>query len=110
MVEIFQTDEFDKWLRKLKDKQGKARVLNRIDRLAHGNPGDVKPVGQGISELRVNHGPGYRVYYLKEGNRLILLLCGGDKSTQQQDIDKAKILAVAWRTDRESNGETDDNK
>ncbi len=69
------------------------RILKRIDRRANGNPGDVKPVGQGVSELRLTYGPGYRVYYLQEADRLILLLCGGDKSTQQKDIEKARRLA-----------------
>src|SRR5665811_2016109 len=85
----------------LKDKQGKLRILERIDRLAHGNPGDVKSVGQGVSELRLTYGPGYRVYYLQEADCLILLLCGGDKSTQQKDIGKAHRLAGEWRTEED---------
>ena len=101
MVEVVTTDEFDAWLRKLKDRQGKLRILERIDRLANGNPGHVKPVGQGVSELRLTYGPGYRVYYLQEADRLILLLCGGDKSTQQKDIDKAHRLADEWREDED---------
>ena len=101
MVEVVTTDEFDAWLRKLKDRQGKLRILERIDRLANGNPGDVKPVGHGVSELRLTYGPGYRVYYLQEADRLILLLCGGDKSTQQKDIDKAHRLADEWREDED---------
>lgn len=75
MIEVVTTDEFDAWLRKLKGRQGKLRTLERIDRLANGNPGDVKPVGHGVSELRLTYGPGYRVYYLQEADRLILLLC-----------------------------------
>ena len=71
----------------------------RIDRLAAGNPGDVKPVGSGISELRIDYGPGYRVYYLREGQRLIVLLCGGDKSSQQRDIEEAKRIAADWKSD-----------
>jgi len=106
VFEVVQTDEFETWLRKLKDRQGKLRVLERVDRLAHGNPGDVKPVGQGISELRLTYGPGYRVYYLQDGDRLILLLCGGDKSSQQKDIQKAHELATEWR----SEGDRDDNQ
>ncbi len=102
MIEVVRTDEFDAWLRKLKDKQGKLRILERVDLLAHGNSGDVKPVGQGVAELRLTFGPGYRVYYLQVGDRLILLLCGGDKSTQQQDIEKAHRLAEEWRADEDS--------
>lgn len=71
----------------------------RIDRLVAGNPGDVKPIGSGISELRINYGPGYRVYFLQEGDRLILLLCGGDKSSQRKDIDEAKRVAAEWKND-----------
>jgi putative addiction module killer protein len=74
--------------------------LERIDRLANGNPGDVKPVGQGVSELRLTYGPGYRVYYLQDGDTVILLLIGGDKSSQQGDIDKAHELAYEWGKDQ----------
>ena len=72
----------------------------RIDRLAAGNPGDVKPIGSGISELRISYGPGYRVYYLKDGDRLILLLCGGDKSNQGKDIKEAHRIAEDWKAER----------
>lgn len=96
MVEVFTTDDFDRWLRKLKDRQGRLRILSRIDRLATGNAGDVKTVGQGVLELRLTYGPGYRVYYARRGNRVVLLLCGGDKSTQQNDIAKAHQLAAEW--------------
>lgn len=77
-----------------------ARVLIRIDRLANGNPGDVKPVGRGISELRITYGPGYRVYFLREGDRLILLLTGGDKATQDADIKAAHTIADTWRREQ----------
>jgi len=97
MVEVVKSAVFDQWIRKLKDRHARARVLVRIDRLAAGNPGDVKPVGDGISELRIDYGPGYRVYYLQEGSRLILLLCGGDKSTQQPDITQAHRIAEEWK-------------
>lgn len=111
MIEVVQTGEFDRWIRKLKDRQGKLRILKRIDRLANGNPGDVAPVGNGLSELRLDAGPGYRVYYLQEGDALVLLLCGGDKSTQQKDIEKAHELADGWRADqRGRNGDSDDEQ
>ena len=98
------TEDFDKWLRKLRDRAGRLRILERIDRLANGNPGDVHPVGQGISELRLTYGPGYRVYYLQDGDTLILLLVGGDKSTQQKDIGKAHELADEWHADNTTKG------
>lgn len=88
MVAVLRTDDFDSWLRRLKDRQGKLRILERIDRLANGNAGDAKSVGRGVWELRMTYGPGYRVYYLRDGDQLILLLCGGDKSTQQKDISR----------------------
>jgi putative addiction module killer protein len=97
MVEVVRSATFDRWLRKLKDRRAAARVLVRIDRLAAGNPGDVNPVGQGVSELRIDYGPGYRVYFLRDGDQLILLLSGGDKSTQDADIQTAHDIADAWR-------------
>jgi putative addiction module killer protein len=93
VIEIQETDTFSDWLRVLRDVQAKARIAARVRRLAFGNPGDVKPVGEGISELRIHYGPGYRVYYIQRGAVLILLLCGGDKSTQDRDIQTAKRLA-----------------
>lgn len=92
-MEIRQTDAFSAWLRKLKDRQARARIQVRIDRLELGNPGDVKPVGQGVSEMRIPYGPGYRVYYIQRGEMLIVLLAGGDKSTQDADIKTALSLA-----------------
>ena len=106
MVEVIRTHDFDVWLTKLKDRAGRLRILKRIDRLANGNPGNVKSVGHGVLELRLDVGPGYRVYYAKHGDLLILLLCGGDKSTQHNDIDRAHRLADKWRTDmKETNDE-----
>lgn len=99
VLEVLRTDDFDEWLTKLKDRAGRLRILKRLDRLANGNPGDVKSVGGGVWELRLDVGPGYRVYYAHDGEVLVLLLCGGDKSTQQHDIDKAHRLAYKWRTD-----------
>ena len=97
MIKIRETEEFSSWLRGLRDQRGKAKILIRIDRLARGNPGDVEPVGQGVSELRIDFGPGYRVYFTKRGATLILLLCGGDKRTQSKDIAAAKRLATEYR-------------
>ena len=85
MFELIRTDEFERWITNLRDPRGKHRVLQRLDRLAQGNPGDVGPVGKGLSEFRLDVGPGYRVYYLQDGNTLILLLCGGDKKKAVED-------------------------
>ncbi len=93
MVEIRKTDLFAKWLDNLRDVQAKARVLVRIERLASGNAGDVKPVGEGISEMRIDYGPGYRVYFIKRGSEVIILLAGGDKGSQASDIKTALRLA-----------------
>lgn len=93
MIEVRQTEHFAKWFKSLKDQNARMRINIRIRRLSLGNPGDVKPVGQGISEMRVDYGPGYRVYFILKENELIVLLVGGDKSTQEKDIAKAKQLA-----------------
>lgn len=93
MVEIRQTELFTEWFRKLRDRQAKARIQVRIDRLQLGLTGDVKPVGEGVSELRVDHGPGYRVYFAYRGRELVILLAGGDKRTQDRDIKIAIELA-----------------
>ena len=92
MKEMRQTELFSEWLRNLSDGRARARIAARIDRLALGNPDDVGPVGEGISEMRVHYGPGYRVYFVQRGAALVVLLCGGDKSTQAGDIRKAKQL------------------
>jgi putative addiction module killer protein len=94
MFEIQKTDEFDKWLSGLADQSAQARIASRIERLGLGNRGDVKPVGAGISEMRIPYGPGYRVYFKQTGKIIILLLCGGDKSTQGKDIKRAKQIAA----------------
>jgi putative addiction module killer protein len=86
MIEIRKTDTFAKWLDGLHDIRARARILVRIERLAAGNPGDVRTVGEGVSELRIDYGPGYRVYYKKHGRKVVILLAGCDKSTQAQDI------------------------
>ena len=93
MVEIRKTDIFDKWFRKLKDRRAKARIQVRIDRMEMGHFGDVGPVGEGVSELRIFYGPGYRVYFIQPTTVVVTLLCGGDKDTQELDIAKAKELA-----------------
>jgi putative addiction module killer protein len=93
VIEIRKTELFAKWLDDLRDLRARASVQARIERLAAGNPGDVRPVGEGVSELRLDHGPGYRVYFKKRGSELIILLAGGDKSTQAKDIKAALRLA-----------------
>lgn len=93
MIEVRQTDQFANWLDCLRDLRARARVQARIERLVAGNPGDVRPVGEGVSELRIDHGPGYRVYFTKRGRELIILLAGGSKDTQDRDIRAALGLA-----------------
>lgn len=93
MIEIRQTELFADWLRSLKDKQGQKRIAQRLVRLEAGLFGDAKSVGDGVSELRIDVGPGYRVYFTRRGNTLVILICGGDKSSQSRDIAKAKQMA-----------------
>jgi putative addiction module killer protein len=93
MIEVRQTEIFSRWLFGLRDIRARARIQARIDRLELGNFGDAKPVGQGVSELRIGHGPGYRVYFVRHGAELVILLAGGDKSSQSKDIAKALKLA-----------------
>ena len=93
MVEVRQTEFFDRWFRMLRDRWAKARIQVRIDRLGLGLPGDVRPVGEGVAELRIDYGPGYRVYFVRQGAAAVVLLCGGDKSTQDEDV--ATALAFA---------------
>ncbi len=95
MPEIRQTDVYAQWFRRLRNKQAKARINARIRRLSLGNPGNVRAVGEGVSELRIDYGPGYRVYFIRRGQFLAILLAGGVKSTQDQDIEKARNLARA---------------
>lgn len=91
VITIRKTPEFDAWLSGLRDRRARQRIVSRIDRLSLGNFGDVRPVGDGVSELRVHYGPGYRVYLVQRGD--VILLCGGDKATQGQDIGRAKAIA-----------------
>ena len=93
MIEVRQTTRFATWLAGLTDDRARARILKRLDRVGQGNLGDVAPVGGGVSEMRIFYGPGYRVYFVRRGTELIVLLCGGDKSTQAADIEEAKVLA-----------------
>ena len=93
-IEIKQTGTFRKWRMRLKDPRARALIASRLDRLAYGHAGDGEPAGQGVSELRVNHGPGYRIYFQKRGITIIVLMCGGDKSTQAKDIKLAKRLVM----------------
>ena len=93
MFDVRKTEVYAKWLDSLRDTRARARVLVRVERLAAGNPGDVRPVGEGDSELRIDYGPGYRVYYKKQGRTIIILLAGGDKRTQSNDVRTALRLA-----------------
>ena len=93
MIEVRQTARFATWLAGLRDDRARARILLRLDRAGHGNLGDVSPVGGGVSEMRIFYGPGYRVYFVQRGAQLIILLCGGDKTTQSADIEEAKTMA-----------------
>jgi putative addiction module killer protein len=97
VIEIVKSDRFDRWLKALKDRRARARIEARVLRLSMGNLGDVKPIGAGVSEMRVDYGPGYRVYYMQRGEVLIVLLCGGDKSTQAADIAAALKIAKEWK-------------
>ena len=93
MVEVHKTAVYARWLDGLRDVRARARILVRVERLAAGNPGDVRPVGEGVSELRIDYGPGYRVYFKRQGRTIIVLLAGGDKRTQTRDIEMALRLA-----------------
>jgi putative addiction module killer protein len=93
MADVRQTDVYAQWFGSLRDRQARARIDARIRRLSLGDPGDVKPVGEGVSELRIDYGPGYRVYFAQHGQALVILLAGGDKRTQDRDIQTALELA-----------------
>jgi putative addiction module killer protein len=97
MFEIRKTSVYAEWIDKLRDVMGRARILARVERLAQGNAGDAKHVGEGVFELRVDTGPGYRVYYTQQGSQVVILLVGGDKSTQSKDINKAIRLAATLK-------------
>jgi len=93
VIEVRQTDKYSEWFATLRDRQARARINTRIRRLSLGNPGDVKPVGEGVSELRIDYGPGYRVYFIQRGHEVVILLAGGDKRTQERDIRTALEFA-----------------
>lgn len=98
MIEVRQTPEFSRWLRRLKDAQAVARIVARIRRMELGNPGDTRSVGKSVMELRIDYGPGYRVYYVQRGSEIVILLCGGDKRSQQQDTN----VPTSLRRDNEA--------
>ncbi len=97
MLELRQTEQFRRWRTRLKDARARALIASRLDRLAYGHAGDAAPVGEGISELRIHYGPGYRIYFHRQGNAVVILLCGGDKGSQANDIKTAKRLLDEWR-------------
>ena len=97
MFEVQEAETYSKWFNELRDTQARARIVSRVRRLSLGNLGDVAPVGDGVSELRIHYGPGYRVYVMQRGSTVVILLCGGDKSTQKSDIAMAKALAKELR-------------
>ena len=99
MIEIVQTDIFRQWHQGLRDKRAFERINARLIQVEMGNFGDAEPVGGGVSEMRIHYGPGYRLYFIRRGTRVIVLLCGGDKNTQTRDIQRAKRLAADWRQD-----------
>jgi putative addiction module killer protein len=94
---VHESRSFQSWMSGLRDREAQARVNARVFRLQLGNPGDAKPVGDGIIEMRIPYGPGYRVYYMERGKQIVVLLCGGDKATQSRDIARAKEIASAWK-------------
>ena len=96
MLELKQTEQFRRWRTRLKDERARTLLASRLDRLAYGHAGDVAPVGDGISELRIHYGPGYRIYFHRQGNTVVILLCGGDKGSQTKDINTVKRLLAEW--------------
>ncbi len=98
MYTILRSATFDRWLSRLRDRQAVNRIVARLLAAEEGHLGDVRPVGDGVSEMRIQHGPGYRIYFLTRGTDLIVLLCGGDKDSQRRDIEQAKRMATEWRS------------
>ncbi|MGY4750884.1 type II toxin-antitoxin system RelE/ParE family toxin [Pannonibacter sp. Q-1] len=97
MLVLKQTETFRKWWSRLKDEHARGVIASRLDRLSFGHAGDVRAVGDGISELRIHHGPGYRIYFIRNGDEFVLLICGGDKGSQDRDIKAAKRLLAEWK-------------
>ncbi|CDZ46763.1 type II toxin-antitoxin system RelE/ParE family toxin [Neorhizobium galegae] len=97
MFTVYSTKVFDDWVDDLRDRHAVTKIFGRIARAEEGNLGDVKPVGEGVSEMRIHYGPGYRIYFSRRGDIVVLLLCGGDKSSQTRDIAEAKRLAKEWK-------------
>ena len=97
MIEMIRSEQFDKWVSGLRDLRAIARIAARLERLAMGHEGDAKPVGGGVSEMRIDYGPGYRIYYMRRGQIVVILLLGGDKSTQSKDISLDKAMAEDWK-------------
>ena len=97
MIEVIQSSTFRRWVRRLRDRRAIARINARVRNVSIGNMGDTTSVGDGIFEMRIHYGPGYRLYFLREGRNVIVLLCGGDKDSQSQDIERARRLAREWR-------------
>lgn len=100
MKEIIRSETFSAWLEALRDARARARILVRIDRMKEGNFGDTEPIGDGLSEARIHYGPGYRVYFMQQGDQIVVLLCGGDKTSQPKDIKQAKRIAQVWKEAR----------
>jgi putative addiction module killer protein len=100
MTAIERTPEYAKWMLSLRDDRAKAKIALRIDRLMLGNPGDIKPVGGGVTEMRIDYGPGYRVYYCSQGKTFVVILCGGTKKGQSGDIEHAKTIFASWKKDK----------
>ena len=100
-MKICESSIYEKWIKNLRDERARYRINARIERLKQGNPGDVKPAGEAVSEMRIDYGPGYRVYYKDTGKEIVILLCGGDKTTQDEDIKQAKEIAAAFNPDKE---------
>ena len=99
MFRIRRSTIFDRWLSRLRDRRAVARIVARLLAAEEGHLGDVKPIGDGVSEMRIHHGPGYRIYFITRGSELIVLLCGGNKNSQRRDIERAKRMATEWRRD-----------
>lgn len=99
MLEVIQSETFRLWMLNLRDREAFDRISTRLRRVSNGNFGDVRPVGEGVSELRIDYGPGYRIYFIRRGMTVIVLLCGGDKDTQSRDIELAKRVASDWRVE-----------